>query len=166
MAAKNALKISKLQPVDAMPAEQTGLTEMPSQQMQERWHVGEARRRHLLDHTDRPSKKIPNGKRQHHGREDPQHQEFIFPRHGRPPTAIKRPGKPDGLQGRKRTLRLGRGRCWFLWLWRFIADHPYLAEQFRHLHARESFEERRHLRGHLGDVAGQLVSAGGVAVSG
>jgi hypothetical protein len=134
--------------------------------MQEPWHVSNAAGRHLLDHIDRPSKKMPGGERNHYRAEDPQHQEFLFPRHGRPPTAIKRPGKPDGLQGRKRRLRLGRGRCRFLWLRRLIADHPYLAEQLRHLHARERFEERRHLRGHLGDVAGQLVSAGGVAVSG
>jgi hypothetical protein len=133
--------------------------------MHEAWHISEARRRHLLDQIDRPSKKMPSGKRNHYRAEDPQHQKFIFPRHGRPPTAIKRPGKPDGLPGRKRTLRLGRRRCWFLRLRRLIADHPYLAEQLRHLHAGERFEERRHLRGHLGDVAGQLVSAGCVAVS-
>jgi hypothetical protein len=133
--------------------------------MQEPWRISEAACHHLLDHMDRPSEKMSGDKRHHHGAEDPQHQEFIFPRHGRPPTAIKRPGKPDGLQGRKRALRLGRGRCGFLWLRRLIADHPYLAEQLRHLHAGERFEERRHLRGHLGDVPGQLVSAGCVAVS-
>src|SRR5277367_52638 len=68
-------------------------------------------------------------------------------------------------RGRKRTLRLGRGRCWFLRLRRFIADHSYLAEQLRHLHAGERFEERRHLRGNFRDVTGQLVSAGCVAIS-
>jgi hypothetical protein len=133
--------------------------------MQEPRHTSEAAHRHMLDRINRPFKKMPSGKRNHHGAEDPQHQEFIFPRHGRPPTAIKRPGKPDGLPRRKRTLRLGRGHCWFLWLRRLVADHPYLAEQLRHLHAGKRFEERRHLRGNLRDVAGQLVSAGGFAVS-
>jgi hypothetical protein len=139
---------------------------MPSQQVQEPWQISEAASRHLLDPMDRSSKKMPSGKRHHHGAEDPQHQEFIFPRHGRPPTAIQRPGKPAGLQGRKRTLRLGRGRRRFLGLRRLIADHPHFAEQLGHLHAGERFEERRHLRGYLGDVAGQLVSAGCVAIAG
>ena len=132
----------------------TRLAQIPGDQMQETGHVSEAERSHLLHQINRPSKKMPGGKRNHHSAEDPQHQEFVFPRHGRPPTAIKRPGKPDGLPGRKRTLRLGRGRCWFLRLRRFIADEPHFAEQLRHLHAGERFEERRHLRGNLRDVAG------------
>ena len=95
--------------------------------MQEPWHTSEAARRHLLDHIDRPSKKMPGGERNHYRAEDPQHQEFIFPRHGRPPTAIKRPGKPDGLPARKRTLRLGSDG--YFWFRRLIADHAYFAEQ-------------------------------------
>src|SRR6202040_2542693 len=35
-----------------------------------------------------------------------------------------------------------------------------------HLHAGEGFEQRRHLRCDFGDVAGQLVRAGGIAVAG
>jgi hypothetical protein len=81
--------------------------------MHEAWHISEARRRHLLDQIDRPSKKMPSGKRNHYGAEDPQHQEFIFPRHGRPPTAIKRPGKPDGLRGGSERYVLGAGAAGF-----------------------------------------------------
>src|SRR5580693_8977139 len=67
--------------------------------------------------------------------------------------------------GRKRTLGL-RGCSRLLRLRRFIADQTHFAEQVRHLHAGESFEERRDLRGDLGDVAGEFVSASGVAVAG
>ena len=49
---------------------------------------------------------------------------------------------------------------------RLVADLPYLAQQFRHRHARERLEQRRHLRRHLGDVAGDLVHPRGFAVSG
>src|SRR5229473_7278477 len=57
-----------------------------------------------------------------------------------------------------RRLRRLRLRC-------FVADQPHFAEQFRHLHAGERFEKRGHLRGNPGDVPGQLVSAGGIAIA-
>src|SRR5712664_1454196 len=69
------------------------------------------------------------------------------------------------LPGRKRTLRLLHRRLRRLRLRRFVADQPHFAEQFRHLHAGERFEERGHLRGNPGDVPGQLVSAGGIAIA-
>src|SRR6202521_2896705 len=77
-------------------------------------------------------------------------------------------GVPVGIQnppGRKRSLGLLDRRLRRLRLRRFVADQPHFAEQFRHLHARERFEERRYLRGDLGDVARQLVSACGIAIA-
>src|ERR1700722_2156797 len=143
-----------------------GLMQMPSQQMQEGGNISKAERRHLLRQVDRSSQEMPGGESNHHGAEDPEQQEFVFPRHGHPPTAIKRPG---GLvrahRGRKRTLRLGRGCYWLLGLRCFVADQTHLAEQVRHLHAGERFEERRNLRGNLRDVTGQLLSAGCIAIS-
>src|SRR5271157_5989724 len=41
-------------------------------------------------------------------------------------------------------------------LLRSRANRPYLAEQLAHLHARQRLEQRRHLRGDLGHVAGDL----------
>ena len=41
-----------------------------------------------------------------------------------------------------------------------------LPSKLGHLHARKRFEQRRNLRGHLGDVAGDLVHAGRIAVAG
>ena len=48
----------------------------------------------------------------------------------------------------------------------FVAELPHLAEQLRQRHARERLEQSRHLRSHLGDVAGDLVHPGSIAVSG
>src|SRR5271169_2080290 len=47
----------------------------------------------------------------------------------------------------------------------FVADLPHLAQQLGERHAREGFEQRRHLRRHLGDVAGDLVHPGSIAIS-
>lgn len=55
--------------------------------------------------------------------------------------------------------RLGR-------LGRFIPDRPHLPEQVGHAHAGKGFEQGRYLRGHFGEVAGDLVHPGGVAVAG
>src|SRR5260370_41026546 len=51
-------------------------------------------------------------------------------------------------------------------LFGFVADRPLLAQQFRHLHARQRFEERRNLRRHRGDVSRDLAHSGGGAVPG
>src|SRR5258708_5780247 len=48
---------------------------------------------------------------------------------------------------------------------RLIANLPHFPEQFRQRHAGKRFEQRRHLRRHLGDVAGDLVHSRGIAVS-
>src|SRR5580658_2090848 len=48
---------------------------------------------------------------------------------------------------------------------RLISNSPDLAEQLRHLHAAQSFKQRRNLRGDLRHVAGDLVHAGGVPVA-
>ncbi len=48
----------------------------------------------------------------------------------------------------------------------FVADLADFAQQLRQRHARERLEQRRHLRRHFGDVAGDLVHARGVAVAG
>src|SRR5271170_2426261 len=142
----------------------TPLTRPPNQHVEHSRQVRNAARSHLLHQMNRLSEEMPGGKRNHHCEENPEHQKFVFPRHGRPPTAIERPRwAPACPPGRKRTLLLRSDR-YFL-LRRLIADHPYLAEQVRHLHAGECFEERRHLRGNLRDVAGELVSAGCVAIS-
>src|SRR2546427_1565107 len=63
------------------------------------------------------------------------------------------------------SLRLLDRRRRLLRLRRFVADQAHFAKEFRHLHAGERFEERRHLRGNLGDISGQLVRAGGIAVA-
>src|SRR5579871_4779317 len=47
---------------------------------------------------------------------------------------------------------------------RFVADGPDLAQQIRHLHARKGLEQRRNLRRHFGDIAGDFVQAGGIAI--
>jgi hypothetical protein len=54
-------------------AKQTRLMQMPGEQMQEAGQIGKAKHRHLLYEIDRPSKKVPDGKRNHHRAEDPQH---------------------------------------------------------------------------------------------
>ncbi|MGB6595770.1 MAG: hypothetical protein WBE70_01500, partial [Candidatus Acidiferrum sp.] len=64
------------------------LTQMADQQMQEARHIGEAECRQLVQQTSRFSKKMAGGEHNHYGAKDPQHQEFIFPRHGGPPTSI------------------------------------------------------------------------------
>src|SRR5216683_8186516 len=69
------------------------------------------------------------------------------------------------VPGRKRTLCLLDRRLRRLRLRRFVADQPHFAEQFRHLHAGERFKEGGHLRGNPGDVPGELVSAGGIAIT-
>src|SRR2546427_1370577 len=63
------------------------------------------------------------------------------------------------------SLRLLDRRRRLLRLRRFVADQAHFAKEFRHLHAGERFEERRHLRGNLGDISGQLVRAGGIAIA-
>src|ERR1700730_6559832 len=47
----------------------------------------------------------------------------------------------------------------------FVADQADFAEQLRHLHATERFEERGHLGCDFGDVTGDLVSAGCIAIA-
>src|SRR5271169_1611630 len=71
------------------------------------------------------------------------------------------PRRPAGTEAII-TLRFLNRRGRRLRLRSFIADQAHFAEQFRHLHARERFEKRGHLRGNLGDVPGELVSAGGI----
>src|SRR5277367_6823930 len=108
----------------------------------------DAARPYLLHQMNRRSQKVPGGERNHHCEENPEHQKFFFPRHGRPPTAIERSRwAPACPPERKRTLLLRCDR--YFWLRRFVADHAYFAEQVRHLHAGECFEERRNLRGNL-----------------
>src|SRR5436190_20189081 len=69
-------------------------------------------------------------------------------------------GGADEASAPTEALRLRQLR----WLWAFVADRFYLAEQLRQRHARERLEQRRHLRRHLGDVAGDLVHAGSLAI--
>src|SRR5262249_558210 len=64
--------------------------------------------------------------------------------------------------GRKRTLLAGRWNR----LLCFVADQADLAEQIRDLHAGKLFEERGNLRSDFRYVTGELVSAGGIAVTG
>jgi hypothetical protein len=49
----------------------TRLTQMSGEQMQKAGQVGKAEHRQLLYQIDRSSKKVPSGKRNHHGAEDP-----------------------------------------------------------------------------------------------
>src|SRR6266550_5675040 len=81
------------------------------------------------------------------------------------PRTIWRSGGNSRPPGRKQSLRLLDRRLRRLRLRRLVADQPHFAEQLRHLHSRERFEERRYLRGNLGDVPGQFVSAGGIAIA-
>ena len=79
---------------------------------------------------------------------------------------VERSAGADKRRPRRKTdLRLGSG--WLrLRFRRFVANEPDLAKQIGNLHAAESFEERRNLSGDFGDVAGELVGAGGVAIAG
>src|SRR5438477_11939316 len=47
-----------------------------------------------------------------------------------------------------------------------VTNRSDLGKQLAHAHARKRFKERRHLRRHLGDVAGDLVHSGRIAVPG
>src|SRR5277367_5262942 len=62
-------------------------------------------------------------------------------------------------------MRLCLGRAGLFGLRCFIADHADFAKQFGHLHATERFEKRGYLRGNFGDVTGDLVSAGSIAIA-
>src|SRR6266436_5464154 len=109
--------------------------------------------------------KVAEYKTECHRHEKPNEEKFFFHAHGHPPRPF---GAPVGIQnapGRKHTLRLLDRRLRRLQLRRFVADQPHFAEQFRHLHAGERFEEGGNLRGNFGDVASQLVSAGGIAIA-
>src|SRR5436190_13318001 len=53
-----------------------------------------------------------------------------------------------------------------IWFWSVISDESHLGEQFVHTHSGKCFEQRRNLRCHLGNVAGNFVHAGGIAISG
>ena len=71
-------------------------------------------------------------------------------------------------EGGDLALLLRAAICWRqnLRLRRFVADRADLAQQFIHAHAGERLEQRRDLRRHLGEVAGDLVHPGSIAVSG
>src|SRR5712671_8169916 len=94
---------------------------------------------------------------------------MAIPRDHWRPRQVRRnlPGRKQLTASRSylQSLRLLDRRLRRLRLRRFVADQPHFAEQFRHLHAGERFEERGHLRGNPGDVPGQLVSAGGIAIA-
>src|SRR5436853_178603 len=47
-----------------------------------------------------------------------------------------------------------------------VTNRSDLGKQLAHAHARKRFKERRHLRRHLGDVAGDLVHSGGIPIAG
>src|SRR5437879_4668623 len=85
---------------------------------------------------------------------------MAIPRDHRRPRQV-----PKDLPARKRTLGLLDRRRWRLRLRRFVADQAHFAKEFRYLHAGERFEERGYLSGNPGDVAGQLVRAGGIAIT-
>src|SRR5260370_5339742 len=114
--------------------------------------------------TDRADPKVAEYKTGHH-HEKPKEENFFFHAHGHPPRPFSVLGRSAWTcRGRKRTLGL-LDRRRRLRLRRFVADQAHLAEEFRYLHAGKRFKKRGHLRGNLGDVPGQLVRAGGIAVS-
>src|SRR6266480_4810430 len=76
--------------------------------------------------------------------------------------------KPRGEPGPPRpksccgcTLLVVVGRWKRIRFRRVISDQPHLGEQFVHVHSRKRFKQSRHLRRHLGNVAGNFVHAGG-----
>jgi hypothetical protein len=62
---------------------------MPDQQMQEAEHMDNAKRRQLLSQVNHPAEKVTGGEHDYNCAENPQNQEFVFQRHGGPPTSVK-----------------------------------------------------------------------------
>src|SRR6266567_6236691 len=50
-----------------------------------------------------------------------------------------------------------------IWFRRFVTDASHLRKQIGHVHSRERFEQRRNLRSHLGQIAGNLVHPRSIA---
>src|ERR1700674_1220175 len=67
---------------------------------------------------------------------------------------------------RGRTFLAVIGRRKHIGFWRVVSDEPHLGEQFVHTHSGKRFKQGWNLRCHLGNVAGNFVHAGGVAISG
>jgi hypothetical protein len=115
----------------------------------------DVQRNDLLERIHRPAPKLAEQQTERHHHQHPNKEKSCFRVHFHSPDHRASRRALTSPPGRKRSLRL---LCRHLrrqfWLWRFVADQAHFAEQLRHLHAGEGFEERRHLRGNLGDVSG------------
>src|SRR6266478_3736289 len=136
--------------------------------MRHRRNRTEAQRGEAVNRQDHEAKKVAQEKRNGHREKDPQDHEFFLDRHVQPPKCYSASRWALACPTRTEVwLRLLRGRLRrLLRIRRFVADQPHLAEELRHLHAGECFEERGNLRRYPGDVARELVCSGGIAIAG
>src|SRR2546430_4009019 len=85
---------------------------------------------------------------------------------GETPAPTSRIGRPLHTQLLPCSRTFARRRQSIRRLRALVTNRSDLGKQLAHAHARKRFKERRHLRRHLGDVAGDLVHSGGIPIAG